>query len=83
MALYLRPWADHMGFDVVLATELEVDTNGRFTGKLATPKCYGPEKASRLRQHYQIERILAAYGDTRGDREMLALAEQAHFRPWH
>ncbi|MDP1539071.1 MAG: HAD-IB family hydrolase [Moraxellaceae bacterium] len=83
LAIYLRPWAHHMGFDTVLATELEVDANGRYTGKLATPNCYGPEKAVRLREHYKIERILAAYGDTRGDREMLALAEQAHFRPWH
>ncbi len=83
LAVYLRPWAYEMGFDTVLATELEVDAGGRYTGKLATPNCYGEEKAARLRQHYQLDSILAAYGDTQGDREMLALAEQAHFRPWH
>lgn len=83
LAIYLRPWARDMGFDTVLATELAVDERGRVTGALATPNCYGPEKAARLRQHYGVERIKAAYGDSAGDTEMLAMAEQAFYRPWH
>lgn len=83
LAIYLRPWAEEMGFDAVLATELEVDAAGRLTGRMATPNCHGPEKAARLLAHYGQSRILAAYGDTRGDHEMLAMAEQGHFRPWH
>ena len=83
LAVYLRPWAQDMGFDAVLATELAVDAGGRVTGELATPNCYGPEKAARLRRQYGVERIKAAYGDSAGDREMLAMAEQAHYRPWH
>ncbi|MFX5393220.1 HAD-IB family phosphatase, partial [Acinetobacter baumannii] len=59
LALYLRPWARDMGFDEVLATELEVDARGRFTGLLATPNCYGPEKAARLRQRFGCERVKA------------------------
>ncbi|MEL0028984.1 MAG: haloacid dehalogenase-like hydrolase, partial [Perlucidibaca sp.] len=71
-----------MGFDQVLATELAVDARGRVTGELATPNCYGPEKAARLRQHYGVSAIKAAYGDSAGDREMLAMAEQPFYRPW-
>ncbi|PQA52223.1 HAD-IB family hydrolase [Amnimonas aquatica] len=82
LALYLRPWARDMGFDEVLATELEVDARGRFTGRLATPNCYGPEKAARLRQRFGCERVKAAYGDSAGDTEMLAMAEDAYYRPW-
>lgn len=83
LALYLEPWAYEMGFDTVLATGLEVDAQGRFTGRLSTPNCYGQAKADRIRAHYGAARLLAAYGDTRGDREMLAMAEQPGYRLWH
>lgn len=83
LAIYLRPWAHEMGFDAVLATELAVDADGRITGELASPNCYGPEKAARLRRQYGQDTIKAAYGDSAGDTDMLAMAEQAHYRPWH
>ncbi len=83
LAIYLRPWAREMGFEAVLATELAVDAAGRLTGELASPNCYGPEKAARLRQKFGQEQIRAAYGDSSGDTEMLAMAEQAFYRPWH
>lgn len=82
LGLYLRPWARDAGFDAVLATELTVDAQGRYTGTLSTPNCYGPEKARRLLAHFDQPRIIAAYGDSAGDTEMLALAEQPHFKPW-
>lgn len=83
LALYLKPWAEEMGFEAVLATELAVDAEGRLTGGLATPNCYGPEKAARLRAAYGVERIHAAYGDSAGDREMLAMADKPGYRVWN
>lgn len=83
LAIYLRPWAQEMGFEAVLATELAVDAAGCLTGELASPNCYGPEKAARLRAHFGLDQIKAAYGDSAGDTEMLAMAEQPFFRPWH
>lgn len=82
LALYLRPWAEQAGFDEVLATELAVDAQGRLTGELASPNCYGPEKARRLQAHLGRDRIHSAYGDSEGDTEMLAMAAHPHFRPW-
>lgn len=75
-SLYLEPWAKSAGFDAVLATELEF-VGGRFTGRLASPNCRGPEKVRRLRQWLGDgrRRVLYAYGDSAGDREMLKLAD--------
>jgi phosphatidylglycerophosphatase C len=79
--LYLRHWAAQAGFAAVLATELEY-CDDRFTGRLSGPNCWGPEKVRRLRQWFGGEQpgVLYAYGDSRGDREMLALADHAWLR---
>jgi phosphatidylglycerophosphatase C len=78
-ALYLNLWAPEAGFQAVLATELEF-RDDRFTGNLASPNCRSQEKVVRLRQWFgnAPPDVLYAYGDSRGDREMLALADH----PW-
>ncbi|MFL9867870.1 HAD-IB family hydrolase [Paraburkholderia fungorum] len=80
-ALYLRAWARGAGFDAVLATELEF-RDDRFSGRLASPNCWGAEKVRRLQQWFGNEppRVLHAYGDSRGDKEMLALADHGWLR---
>ena len=63
----------------VLCTQIEV-IDGRLTGRFLTPNCYGQEKVRRIlalhpdRSAYH----LIAYGDSRGDRELLAFADEAH-----
>ena len=63
----------------VLGTQIEV-IDGRLTGRFVTPNCYGQEKVRRIlalhpdRSAYH----LTAYGDSRGDREMLAFADDPH-----
>ncbi len=82
MTLYVSPWASKAGFDDVLATNLETRADGTTTGKLAGENCYGIEKVRRLeallgkREGY----TLYAYGDSRGDRELLALADFGFYR---
>lgn len=77
---YLQPWCDAHGLELI-ATRLEV-SDGRFTGFLASPNCFGPEKVRRLRQLLDPAEYscIYAYGDSRGDREMLAMAHQPFFR---
>jgi HAD superfamily hydrolase (TIGR01490 family) len=81
--LLLEPWARTAGVDDVLATRLEV-RDGRLTGRLAGRNCYGPEKVARLRALLGdlAEFELYAYGDSRGDRELLAAAQHPVYRPF-
>lgn len=81
----------------VLGTQIEV-VDGKLTGHFKTRNCYGEEKVNRItkalatdptrgddtvpqdfiRSQYEIE----AFGDSRGDKEMLAFAHQGHYKPF-
>lgn len=71
--------------------------DGRLTGKFKSNNCYGEEKVHRIcealttstnaygtlslsfdRVQYEIE----AFGDSRGDKEMLAFANKGHYKPF-
>lgn len=76
LACYLEPAAEQLGIGTVLATRLEVDATGRCTGRLDGGNCRGAEKARRLGAHVGPDPVeLWAYGDSRGDDAMLALAD--------
>lgn len=76
LGLYLIPFGKLTGFDDVLATALEVGPDGRLTGRLLGPNVRAAQKAALLREHIGAEPVtLWAYGDSRGDREMLAMAD--------
>jgi len=77
---YLAPWATQAGFDYVIASRLETDSEGRVTGRLAEGNCYGAEKARRLHALMGEDSTLYAYGDSRGDREMLSMAHHPYYR---
>ena len=73
--LWVAPVARRLGFAAVVATRLEVGPDGRLTGALLGRNCRGPEKVVRLQEWLGDEAALVlAYGDSRGDREMLAFA---------
>jgi phosphatidylglycerophosphatase C len=79
--LLVAPFARGLGADALLGTELAFDANGRVAGGFATPNCRGPEKVVRLKAAFGPDlQLKAAYGDTSGDREMLAMAEIAGYR---
>ena len=67
----------------VLGTQIEV-IDGKLTGRFLSKNCYGQEKVNRIlslypdRQDYHI----TAYGDSRGDKEMLAFADESYFKPF-
>jgi phosphatidylglycerophosphatase C len=82
LELYVRHWALRMGFDDVLASRLETLADGSVTGNLLGKNCFGIEKVRQLdallgaRSRY----TLYAYGDSRGDKELLSGADYAYYR---
>lgn len=77
----VAPFARRLGAEALLGTPLVFDGDDRVTGAFASPNCRGEEKVRRLRAVYgENLRLAAAYGDTSGDTEMLAIADQPGFR---
>lgn len=75
--LYLKPWVQQEGFDDLICSRLELDNRGRVTGKLCGSNCRAAEKVRRLLEVLgpKEKYVLYAYGDSRGDAEMLAFAD--------
>lgn len=80
----VAPFASRLGADVVIATRLRFDARGRVAGGLEGRNCRGEEKVRRLRAGFGTGlELTAAYGDSAGDREMLAIAEVKGYRVFH
>jgi phosphoserine phosphatase len=77
---WVQPFFDDVK---VLGTQIEV-MDGKLTGRFLTRNCYGQEKVNRIlalysnRQDYH----LTAFGDSKGDKELLAFADESHFKPF-
>ncbi len=77
---YLTYWCSQHGIELI-ATRLE-EKDGVLTGNFATANCWGPEKVRRIREIVDLAACdkIYAYGDSRGDREMLELASEKGYR---
>lgn len=74
---WVRPFCLTLGVKEVIGTRMEVDGDGRLTGRFSTPNCHGGEKVRRFLM-VEPERdsyTLHAYGDSSGDLEMFAFAD--------
>lgn len=81
--LLLKPFAEELGVKLI-ATELEV-LDGHLTGEISGNNCRCEAKVLRLEAVYgSLEQYrLRAWGDSRGDRELLSAAQDAHWRHFH
>jgi phosphatidylglycerophosphatase C len=77
--VYLEPLAPLLGIDRVFCTQLGVGPDGRLDGRLEGGNVRGPEKVRRVEAWLDGAAVeLWAYGDSAGDRELLAAADHAH-----
>ncbi len=79
---YIEPWGKSMGFDDVLCTKLQTTPDGVITGHMEGGNCRGAEKTRRLKELIGDPKnaTIYAYGDSAGDRELLAMADHAYYR---
>lgn len=79
---WLQPWCEQQGLDL-LATQIDL-SQPLITGRFLSANCYGQEKVNRIRAAYDLSQFnkIYAYGDSSGDKEMLALADEAFYKPF-
>ena len=77
---WLRPWCDAQGLEL-LGTKIR-RKGSIITGEIEGQNCYGAQKVARVRAAYDVQAFdrIIAYGDSRGDREMLEFADEAHYK---
>lgn len=82
MECWLSPWCKKKGLKLI-GTQLEYQ-NGKFTGRFASQNCYGINKVKRIKAIYDLNTYsdIYAYGDSSGDKDMLAIAHHAFYKPF-
>lgn len=80
---YLLSWAKSHNIHNVLSTKLHV-VNNRLTGEIDGINCWGAGKTAKIASEMADTpyKIVEAYGDTRGDLEMLHAAEASFWLPF-
>jgi HAD superfamily hydrolase (TIGR01490 family) len=79
---WIQAWAQANGMQLI-ATKPEV-RDGKLTGRIDGKNCHGEEKVRRIGEIFSMQDYgtVHAYGDTSGDKPMLALATHAHYKPF-
>lgn len=77
---WLRPWCEANDLELI-ATKFEVK-NGLITGRLLSKNCFGAEKVKRIKENFDLKKFdyIYAYGDSKGDKKMLALANESFYK---
>ena len=81
---WVQPFFDEIDKKIqVLGTQIETK-EGRLTGQFTSKNCYGEEKVNRLTALYPHREAyyLIAFGDSRGDKELLAFADKGFYKPF-
>ena len=79
---WIKEWTENLQLELI-ASRLEVK-DGKLTGKILGKNCHGDEKVNRICEIYDLSNyyIVAAYGDSTGDKPMLELAKKAYYKPF-
>jgi len=83
IAPYLRVWGKDQNIRHILATEL-AQKDGRYTGEIDGWNIWGDGKTRRIYAEFAPNPVVIkeAFGDSRGDQEMLHAADVSHFKPF-
>ncbi len=78
---WIKPWCDTLNQVTLIATRLK-NIDGKLSGEIEGENCKGKEKVRRLMQKIDLNHYdtIVAYGDSSGDKEMLQIATDGHYR---
>ena len=79
---WIRKWTNSLSLPLI-ATRLEV-RNGLITGRIEGKNCHGDQKVVLIREQWNLAEYeeIYAYGDSSGDKPMLALATKSFYKPF-
>lgn len=77
---WVMPWCS-MENIACIATHLEIK-DGRVTGKIEGQNCHGKEKVNRIKKTIDLSKYnkIYAFGDSKGDLQMLQLATNPYYK---
>lgn len=81
---WVKPFFEEFGDQIqVSCTRIDVRQD-KVTGKFLTHNCYGSEKVKRIKRAFPFRDTyeLIAFGDTEGDKAMLAYADKSYYKPF-
>ena len=79
---WLRQWTEKIGATLI-ATRLAT-VGDHLNGRILGNNCHGAEKVRRIRETYDLTGYtdIYAYGDTKGDKPMLSIANHSFYKPF-
>jgi HAD superfamily hydrolase (TIGR01490 family) len=79
---WLKPWTESMNMELI-CTKMQTK-DGLMTGWLDGQNCWGTQKVERILEKFDKSEFeySYAYGDSRGDKEMLEFVDEGKYRPF-
>ncbi|MBE7170941.1 MAG: HAD-IB family hydrolase [Williamsia sp.] len=79
---WIRPWAAQNNLGL-MGTRLATK-EGKITGKIDGQNCHGDEKVCRIKEKFDLAEYkeIYCYGDTSGDKPMLAIGTKSFYKPF-
>ncbi|TAH26158.1 MAG: HAD-IB family hydrolase [Cytophagales bacterium] len=83
MKEWIETWTNEQQIEL-LSSQLET-VDGKITGKIAGKNCFGIEKVNQIKSVIDLEEYpnIFAYGDSNGDKELLAIANNPFYRKFY
>lgn len=80
---WLSAWCGKMKLELI-ATRLEINNN-KLTGKIEGINCFGPEKVKRLTEKVDLKSFdkIYVYADSKGDKELMDLADYPFYKSFN
>jgi HAD superfamily hydrolase (TIGR01490 family) len=78
-SIWIKPWADLMEVSLI-STKIKIIKH-KYTGEIEGKNCNGEQKALCIKKRYNLHDYtdIYAYGDSKGDKQMLNLADHAFY----